>query len=464
MTNRTQLILATGLVAAAAAAAYLSTPDASAASQESMDGHDHAAMMAGMAEAQPVQLTTGDAERIGVAFTRVASKTLTPEVRAVGVTTWDETRLRVVNPKIAGWVEALHVDFTGAPVRRGEPLLDVYSPDLITAQEELVLAGRLVREAGTERGRENATALLDAARRRLGYWDIPAEDVSHAEQMGHIRRSLTLYSPADGVVVDKQVIEGDRIAPGDILYRIADLSTVWVEVDVFERDLGSIREGQRAEVTFEAFPGESINAVVTYVYPTVSLDSRTGRVRLEIPNTSGRLRPGMYAEARIQTASTSAALVIPQSAVLETGERSLVFVEGANGRLVPRNVMLGQRVDREVVILDGLREGDRVVSSAAFLVDAESNLGALQMEPEAMNGMVSPSGGMGGMQGTGAMDHSGHDMGAEPDTAAMDHSGHDTGVGPDTTMSMDHSGHDMGPVRDTTVGSIPADTIDNRGR
>lgn len=453
MTNRTQLLLATGLVAVAAGAVWLASPEDSDAAQESMEGHDHAAMMAGMDEAQPVQLDAADARRIGVAFTPVVTKTLTPEVRAVGVTTWDETKLRVVNPKIAGWVERLHVDFTGAPVRRGEPLLDVYSPELVTAQEELVLAGRLVREAATERGRENATELLEAARRRLEYWDIPAEDVRHAEEMGHVMRALTLYAPADGVVVDKQVLDGDRIAPGDILYRIADVSTVWVEVDVFERDLGSIREGQRAQVTFEAFPGEPIEARVTYIYPTVSLDSRTGRVRLEIPNPDGRLRPGMYAEARIRTATTAPVLVVPQSAVLETGERAVVFVAAQDGRLVPREVQLGQRVDREVVVRAGLHEGDRVVSSAAFLVDAESNLGALGMEGMEMDGMEM-GGDMEGMDHSdhdmGGMDHSDHDMGSMTDTTSMDHSGHDMGGG-----GMDHSDHAPDTTTAPSGGGIP---------
>lgn len=306
-----------------------------------------------------------------------------------------------------------------------------------------------VREAATARGRENAIQLLDAARRRLAYWDIPPEDVAHAEEMGHIQRALTLYAPSDGVVVDKGVIEGDRIAPGDILYRIADLSTVWVEVDVFERDLGQIREGQRAEVSFEAFPGEPIEARVTYIHPTVSLDSRTGRVRLELPNPEGRLRPGMYAEAQIRTAPTAAVLVVPQSAVLETGERAVVFVSAADGRLMPRDVQLGQRVDREVVVRAGLREGDRVVSAAAFLVDAESNLGALGMEMADME--------MDGVDGTpmGGMDHSGDDMDVIVDTVGMDHSGHDMGAMVDTA-TVDHSGHDMGgmspanPVPDTT--------------
>ena len=446
MTQRTQFVAAVVLIAAVSGGVLFARPDSSGEVEQGMDDHDHAAMLAGMDEAQPVSLTEADARRIGVSFTSVTSKVLTPEVQALGVTTWDETRLHVVNPKVAGWVETLHVDFTGAPIREGAPLLDVYSPDLITAQEELVLAARLVREAGTDRGRENAEALFDAARRRLAYWGVAESEIAHAVDMGHVMRTVTLRAPASGVVVEKQVVEGDRIAPGDVLYRIADLSTVWVEVDVFERDLGSVRVGQAARVEFDAYPGEPVEARVGYIYPTVSLDSRTGRVRLEIRNPEGRLRPGMYARVRIGTSPTVPVLTVPQSAVLETGERSLVFMEAPDGRLVPRDVNLGRRIAREVVVLSGLREGDRVVSAAAFLVDAESNLGALGMEMEGMemdsmemDSMEMDSMEMGGTGGGDEMDHSGHNMDAMPDSGGgdeMDHSGHD--MQPDTTGAREN--------------------------
>ena len=361
------------------------------------------------------------------------------------------------------------MDFNGAPVRAGQPLMDIYAPQLVSAQEELALAATLVRESGSERGRENAETLLESARRRLAYWDIPQATIRRIEETGEVQRSVTIPSPATGIVVEKDVVEGDRITPGMTLYRIADLSRIWVEVDVFERDLGRVRLGQVATVRFEAFPAEGFEARVAYIYPTVSLESRTGRVRLELENSEGRLRPGMYARVSLAGETGPEVVVVPRSALLETGERALVFVEGPDGSLVPRAVTPGRVAGREVEILAGIRPGDRIVTSAAFLVDAESNLGSL-LEPGEMPGME-----MDGMEGGGAgeaMDHSQHSMPAPeaedhsghvmpaPDT--MDHSQHQMAA-PDT---VDHSGHTM-PTADTVDHSghvMPApDTVDHSG-
>lgn len=462
MNNRIRFALAGGLVLASAVVAYMMTRSEPTPAEAVMEEHDHAAMLAGMDEAQPVRLSEADARRIGVALTAAVEKSLTPSLEAVGVATYDETRLSVVNPKVEGWVEHLHVDFNGAPVRAGQPLMDVYAPQLVSAQEELALASRLTREASTDRARANAEALLEAARRRLSYWDIPDEVVRRVEETGEIQRTVTLPAPATGMVVDKSVVAGDRITPGMVLYRIADLSRIWVEVDVFEQDLGLVRVGQEAEVRFEAFHAESFRARVTYLYPTVSLESRTGRVRLELSNADGRLRPGMYAHVVLTAPASTPAVVVPRSAVLDTGERSLVFVESEDGTLVPRAVTTGRTAGREVEVVSGLTAGERVVSSAAFLVDAESNLGSL-ME------MGAESGGAAADVGMEGMDHSQHDMGdmgADPpaDTSdamgEMDHSQHMAAPAPDTTdhsMHMadpdttDHSGHVMAP--DTTARS-----------
>jgi Cu(I)/Ag(I) efflux system membrane fusion protein len=429
--NRTSQIVASALlVAGAGTVALVLSRGEDGPVQDVAADHDHAAMMAGLDEAQPVRLSEADARRLGVALARAEEKRLSFRVEAVGVATYDETRLRVVNPKVEGWVEHLHVDFNGAPVRQGDPLMDIYAPQLVSAQEELALAARLVREAGSERARINAESLLESARRRLAYWDIPAETVQRVEDTGEVQRAVTLRAPATGIVVEKDVLEGDRIMPGMTVYRIADLSRIWVEVDVFERDLGVVREGQEAVARFQAFPDETFSARVTYIYPTVSLESRTGRVRLELTNPTGRLRPGMYADVTLTTQAGDLAVVVPRGALLETGERALVFVEDASGTLVPRSVTPGRVSGREVEILSGLAPGERVVTSAAFLVDAESNLGAL-ME----------------MDGTGdmdTMDHSQHDM------SAMDTVG-DTVVEMDHSQ-MDHSQHAMDP--DTTSSSI----------
>lgn len=414
MKTRNQIVLGTVAVLAAAGVTIALTRDTGRAGQETMEGHDHAAMMAGMDEARPVRLTGADARRIGVSLATARRKVLDREVRALGVATYDETRLSVVNPKVSGWVEALHVDFNGAPVRRGQPLMDVYAPELVAAQEELALAARLAREAGTERARSNGDALLEAARRRLAYWDVSAETIESVERTGQVQRTVTLRSPADGVVVDKSVLEGDRVGPGMVLYRIADLSRIWLEVDVFEQDLAAVSVGQEARVRFEAFPEEALPARVTYIYPTVSLESRTGRVRLELENPVGRFRPGMYARVTLRSAAGDPVVVVPRGAVLETGERSLVFVEDADGALVPRAVTPGRTEGRETEILAGLEAGERVVTAAAFLVDAESNLGALMEMGDAADGMrgmemdggTAPGGRM--PAGGDSMDHSNH--------------------------------------------------------
>lgn len=418
MRSRQALVSFVLVAGAVALVGYQVTGDESGPAAQEAEGHDHAAMTAGAGgERQPVRLSTEDARRIGVALTTVERRVLPVSLGTVGAVAYDETGLATVNPKVTGWVERLHVEFTGARVRAGQPLLDVYSPALVAAQEELILAARLVREAGSERAADNAAELLESARRRLSYWDVPADEIRTIEASTAPRKTLTLYAPASGVVVEKNVVEGDRIMPGMTVYRIADLSSVWIEAEVFEKDLGLVREGQVADVTFEAFPGRTFPGRVAYVYPTVSMQSRTGRIRLELANPGGELRPGMYARIRLDAPAASETLVVPRSAVLSTGRRTLVFMGTPDGTLMPREVVTGRAAGDLIEILDGVDEGARVVSSAAFLVDAESSLGTLSGGMEGMEGTVSPP------VPPGEVDHSGHDMGgAAPDT--VDHSTH----------------------------------------
>ena len=350
--------------------------------QAAAGGHDHAAMTAGSGELSPVALDEEGGQRIGVALSTVEHRPLPLSIRTVGTVAYDETRLATVNPKVEGWVEALHVDFTGAPVAAGEPLLEVYSPMLVSAQEELVLAARLAREAAPGRAADNAARLLESARRRLAYWDIPESEIRRIEESGQPTKTLTLRAPASGIVVEKNVVQGDRIMPGMTVYRIANLSRVWIEADVFEKDLALVAEGQSASLTFEAFPGRSFSGLVTYVYPTVSMQSRTARIRLELPNPGLDLRPGMYANIILQVAPLDPSAVVPRSAVIETGERALVFVQRSDGMLHPREVVVGRTSGRLTQILEGVSVGEQVVSSAAFLVDAESNLGTMTQAHE----------------------------------------------------------------------------------
>ncbi len=401
MSTRNQIILSAGIVlAAAVVVVFLNRSGEAAPGQAEAEGHDHASMASSGGERQPVVLSREASELIGVTFAAVELGELPATVRAVGTVDYDETRLAAVTPKISGWVEELHVDFTGAPVRAGQPLMDVYSPDLVTAQEELILATRLVRDARPGRALDNAHELLASARRRLSYWDISEEEIRRIEGSGVPSKTLTLHSPAAGVIVEKQVVEGDRVGPGMTVYRIADLSRVWVEAEVVEKDLALGAERQGASVSFEAYPGREFTATVTYVHPTVSVQSRTARVRLELPNEDGALKPGMYAAIELTGASAPPTLLVPSSAVIATGERSLVFVQGEGGALQPREVETGRTEGRVVQILAGLHEGERVVSSAAFLVDAESNLGT----------MTEPDAGGANVPVDGSVDHSGHVM------------------------------------------------------
>jgi len=415
MIKKKQILISLVLILAAAGVTWSQIRDGGGdGSEAGMEGHDHAAMTAG-SEARPVRLDSLAARRIGVTFATAVRKPLELTVEAVGTVAYDETRLAVVNPKIEGWVEGLFVEFTGAPVTRGQPLMAVYSPRLVSAQEELVLAIRLARESSGERASENARNLVEATRRRLAYWDVPEEEIRRLERTGEVSRTLTLDAPASGVVVEKNVVEGDRIMPGMTVFRIADLSTVWIEADVYEKDLGLVREGQEAEARFEAHPGRTFRGRVTYVYPTVSLQARTGRIRLELANPELALKPGMYARIELDVPSTAPTLVVPRSALLDTGRRTLVFVASRDGALVPRDVVPGRTVGREIEVLEGLEAGDRVVSSAAFLVDAESNLGTLQ------------EGGMEGameMGGDTGRDEAGPATGAHDGSGGHDEAGH----------------------------------------
>lgn len=328
--------------------------------------------------ARPVALSDDAARRIGVTFTIVTPGSIEREVRTVGQVTFDETRMKAVSPKIDGWVEQLFIDFTGKSVRVGDPVLSIYSPMLVTAQEELLLATRLAREVsgGTADAARSAEDLVRSARRRLAYWDIPETEIAAIESSGEVRRALTLHSPVGGVVVEKNVLAGQRVMAGDALYRVVDLSVVWVEGEVFEQDLPVVRLGLPVVTELEALPGERRSGRITYIYPTLDPDTRTARVRVELSNPGLRLKPGMYATFRFTARGRADVLTIPRSAVLSTGERSLVFVRRADGRLEPRDVRLGGAGGERVEVLSGLVAGETIVASATFLVDAESNLGS----------------------------------------------------------------------------------------
>jgi Cu(I)/Ag(I) efflux system membrane fusion protein len=337
----------------------------------------------------PVMLTPESAKRIGVTYAVVQRGSLAADVRTVGLVTYDETRVKTIAPKVDGYVEQLYVASTGQPVEVNDSLLRIYSPTLVTAQEELLLAKKLAADVanGSPEAVRNAATLLAGARRRLKYWDIPDDDVARIERTGDVQKTLTLRSPLRGVVVQKNVSSGQHITAGDAVYQVADLREVWLESEVFERDLAAVRLGETVSAEFAAMPGKPRDGRIVFVSPTISAETRTTKVRVALPNADLALKPGMYATIHIRGEARRDVLSVPRSAVLATGTRVLVFVKGADGTLTPREVELGGNTDGRVEILRGLTVGETVVSSATFLIDAESNLGSALAGMANMPGM-----------------------------------------------------------------------------
>lgn len=380
------MVLVLVLVGASTAAWWFTRDTATA---PALAGHDHSAVAAADTIGSPVMLTAGDARRIGVTYAVAARGPLTADIRTVGLVTYDETRVKTIAPKVDGYVEQLFVDSTGQSVRQGDSLLRIYSPMLVTAQEELVLAQNLLRDVGTDSSdaSRHARALVESARRRLRYWDVPDEAIARVERTGQVEKTLALRSPISGVAVRKNVLSGQRIMAGDAVYEVADLSDVWLEGEVFEHDLAGVRVGQMVEADFDALPGETRTGRIVFVSPTVAPDTRTVQVRVALPNTAGVLKPGMYATIHVRATPSAPVVHVPRTALLVTGTRSLVFVKMPDGVLSPREVETGITTDDRVEIRRGLAAGETVVASATFLVDAESNLGSALGAMGAMPGM-----------------------------------------------------------------------------
>jgi RND family efflux transporter MFP subunit len=290
----------------------------------------------------------------------------------------DERRREVVHAKYEGYVEKLLVDFTGKPVRKGQPLLAIYSPALVAAQKEYLVA----RGAQTRLGdssvpgvAKGGAELAEASRQRLRSFDVGPEEIAALEKTGLPRRTVTLRSPVSGVVIEKTAVEGMKVSPTDRLYEIADLSHVWILAEVYEKDLGAVRVGLPARVTLASQPGGEWRGSVTFVCPTVKPDTRTVEARIDVDNAGGVLKPDMFVDVSLEGAP-SAALTVPESAVIPTGERTLVFVDKGDGQYEPREVALGARVAGGYEVRQGLAAGDRVVVSANFLLDSESSLRA----------------------------------------------------------------------------------------
>jgi Cu(I)/Ag(I) efflux system membrane fusion protein len=314
----------------------------------------------------------------GIRTAPVVRRTLTKDIRTVGIVQADETRIRKIHTKFPGWVEKVFVDFTGQPVRAGDPVVAIYSPDLVATQNEYLIAWRGEQQLeGSSFGQAatNAQTLLDATRRRLQLWDVTPQQIRQLEKSGRPQTAVTLHSPVSGYVTVKGVYQGLYVTPETELYTVTDLSRVWVMIDVYEQEMPFVHAGTPVRLTLRSQPGETLTGTVAYVDPYLDNQTRTNKVRVELDNADLRLKPQMYATAEIH-AVLDDRLAVPADAVLDSGTQQIVFVAAGDGYFQPRRVRLGQRASDYIEVLDGVSEGEQVVVAANFMVDSESQLKA----------------------------------------------------------------------------------------
>jgi len=378
-------------------------PDTSPTPKKDAMGMDYVAVYEGEVEGdgggKEVKVSTAKIQKLGVRSEAVTLREVSRSVRAAGRVEVDERRMHTITSKFEGYIEKLHVSATGQPVGRGQPLFEAYSPELVSAQREYQVAARglLALKDAPADAQAGMRSLAESALARLRNWDISAEQVAALAQGGEVRRTLTFRSPATGVVLEKKAVAGMRFMPGEMLYQIADIGAVWVLADVFERDIGMVKNGQKVRVTINAYPDKVFAGTVAYVYPTLNAQTRTVSVRVELANPGGLLKPAMYASVDLAgSAAKARVLAVPNSAVIDSGTRQTVLVQKAEGRFEPRAVKLGVRSDDYVEVLSGVKEGELVVVAANFLIDSESNLKAAlgaMGEPGAMPEAAKPAAG-----------------------------------------------------------------------
>jgi len=317
-------------------------------------------------------------QNMGVRTATVVRRDLSRAVRAVGRVAYDERRVTHVHTKVQGWIERLFVDFVGQQVKRGEPLLEIYSPELVATQEELLLAARYresTKVSPFDDVRGGGESLFNATKRRLALWDIPERDVRRLLEKGDVKRTLTLYAPASGIVIRLGVRSGMEIQPNSNLYTIADISRVWVLAEVYEYELPWLALGQKARIELSYFPGEARQGEVTYIAPFLDPKTRTAEVRVELDNSDGRLKPEMFGSVVIAGAPRKGVVAVPTEAVIHSGTRTLAIVALGSGRFEPRELELGlDSGDGWLEVRSGLAEGEEVVVSSHFLIDSESRL------------------------------------------------------------------------------------------
>ncbi|OIO30067.1 MAG: hypothetical protein AUJ60_03500 [Nitrospirae bacterium CG1_02_44_142] len=317
---------------------------------------------------------------LGVKTVAASVKPLQKIIRTVGRIEYDERRLATVNTKIEGWIERLYVNYTGKYVKKGEPLAEIYSPELVATQQEFLNLLKWKQSAISNQQSaievmlsKDAEAIIEAAKQRLRLWDINDAQIKKIEEAGKPIRTLTIYSPASGYVVQKTALQGIRVMPGERLFDVADLSRVWIVSDIYEYDVSLIKIGQTAKISLSYFPGREFSSRIDYIYPSLAGESRTAKIRFTIANPGGQLKPQMFTNVEVKI-NLGNKLSVPESAVIDTGIRQIVYVDKGEGYFEPREVMIGLKAEGMVEVLKGIKAGEKVASSGNFLIDSEAQL------------------------------------------------------------------------------------------
>ncbi|MGB9852808.1 MAG: efflux RND transporter periplasmic adaptor subunit, partial [Candidatus Kapaibacteriota bacterium] len=344
----------------------------------------------GESEVQGIKIDPVVVQNIGVRVETVKRQKMHKIIRTTGKIDYDETKVTTITTKIMGWVEKLYVDYTGKYISKGQPLFEIYSPELVSTQEEYLQAIRYLKKVSQSSSdvKEGAQELVNSAKRRLLYWDISEKDIEEIERNNAPKKTLTIYSPVNGIVVEKMVYQGQQIMAGMPLYKVADLSTVWVMADIYQIDLPWIKLGQNVEFELSYLPGKTYQGKVTYIYPFLNEETKTVKVRTEVKNTSNYdFKPGMFATVKFVSPVSLDAIVVPNQAIIRTGERNIAVISLGGGYFEPREVKLGVESDGFVQVLEGIQEGEKIVVSSQFLIDSESNLKSAIQQMSGHQGM-----------------------------------------------------------------------------
>jgi membrane fusion protein, copper/silver efflux system len=404
-------------------------------------GMDLVPVYEGESDAKGIKIDPVTVQNIGVKVEDVTTRKLTKVIRTVGKVQADETKIYSINTKIMGWVENLQVDYTGKRVRMGEPLLELYSPELVSTQEEYLQAIRYqkkLEESSIGEARQGAENLVESARRRLLYWDIPESEIQALERRGTPKKTMTFYSPVNGYVMDKMVFKGQSVMAGMELYKIADLSTVWIIADIYQYELPWVKVGQKVDIELSYLPGKQFQGTVTYIYPMLSMETKTAKVRVEVRNTPMlEFKPEMFANVQIASPVALNSVAVPEQAIIRSGERNVAVIALGGGYFDPRDVKLGVSAGGYVQILDGVKEGEKIVVSSQFLIDSESNLKAAisQMQGHAGHDMSPPASAVPPGQAGKPME--------EPTSDDDQHKGHEMKEMPAKKKPDAHEGHEM---------------------